>query len=167
MAIDFARAFVDSAAFVPPPPPGGTMPALIGNYAIRDDDLSLFDCLVAVLVAGAPVGFFLHPSQVTTAAIVGAVGGVGKTLRDLRVKSAWLDQARVRILTILKANVTEATDQGLMDEDILKIVQRTTPELDLEWVRKRLNELTKVPVRGGGVKDFVVQSPNGEWRSLV
>jgi hypothetical protein len=167
VAQPFARAFVDAVASSDLRAPGasGGAGAMAGSFAIREDDLSIFDSLQAALAAAAPAGFFLHAAA-PAAAIVGVAGAIAKVLRDLFVKGAWLDEEKARILLILKANIRDVTSPGLSSADIYAIVARSTPDLDIEWVNRQLAGLMFVPVRLG-TRAFVVRDAADRWRPLV
>ncbi len=163
LAVELASLFVDEASFMHfPQAPPGALSALIGRFAIRKDDVNLFNRFLVGFGLAYADGVLPDSASIVSVGLL-----VLTTLRDLAANGAWLDEDRTRILTILRANVTNPSDPGLTAEAILAIVRRTTPELDLAWVNQRLAELERVPLQGGGAKDLAMSDPNGAWRPLV
>jgi hypothetical protein len=151
-----------------PPPSGGTVGALFLKYAIRKDDLNLFDCIVDIAKTTAAAGFFVLPvGGSILSAKVGLVVAILKVARDLRNKSVALTDDQIRILTILRANVPDHTTPGMTVEDLLSVLRRTNPERDAAWVGRQLSDLARCPIPAGGMRELVSQDPRGRWRPHV
>ena len=61
------KLITDYAVFEVPAPPQGTLTLLIGQYAIRKDDIKLFDLLTGGLTAASGVAFFTGHQPVLAA----------------------------------------------------------------------------------------------------
>lgn len=147
----------------------GRLGTMLGSFAIRKDDVDIFEWLRSALMAAAPTGFLLDPKSTTgaiTAAIVGLACAIGKAIHDLHVKGAWLDSRSAHILLILKSNIPDTNHPGLTPQEIHSIVQRTDPGCDLALIQRTLDGLLFVPVRIG-TRAFVVRDATERWRSLV
>ena len=154
------------AFFEVPPPAPGTLGLLVGRYAIRKDDVKIFDALADGLKAAAAVSFFTAHQPALGANV--AIGvSLAKLLRDLTMRAAFLDPDTLRVLTILTCNASTPIDAGLALADILAIVQRTSPDADLAWLQLRLNFLKEVPTRDGATTNLASEDSSGRWRSHV
>ena len=146
--------------------PVGGLGFLVRRYAVRTDDVKLFDCVVNALSAAAGAGFFLDGGPV--AAAMTAIGmAVIRFLWQLRSNGVVLDEDQVRVLTILCANVGGPSDPGLTAEEILGVVRRVTPEKDLAWVEAQLASLAQCPVASGATRALVSQDHQNRWRPHV
>jgi tRNA(adenine34) deaminase len=150
---EFVRAFATPVAS---PPGAGGLSMRIGRFAIRKDDVPVFDTVLAVSVA-AMTGGALSPAAIATAA------AIFRLLHSLRSKGAWLDDDALRILTILQANVRTPADPGLTLEEMLTIVQRVTKHATAEWLLAQLRRLTAWPVPSAASVALVSES-DGRWR---
>lgn len=154
------------ASYEVPPLKPGTMGALVGRYAIRKDDLKVFDALTGGLTAAASASFFMAHQPVLAANVAICVS-LAKLIRSLATRGAFLDRDVLSVLTILKCNITSPSDPGLMPAEILEIIQRTTPEADLAWLQQRLDFLKEVPTRDGAATKLASLDASGRWRTHV
>jgi len=147
-------------------PPPGTLGALIRRYAIRRDDLKIFDALMDGLAAAASASFFGAHDPVL-GANVGIGVSLAKFLRSLVMRIAPLDHDALQVLTILKCNAGSSREHGLTPDEILEVVQRTKPDADLPWLQQRLNLLMEAPTRYGDTTELASRDQSGRWRSHV
>jgi hypothetical protein len=142
----------------------GVLGAMRGKYAIRSDDVKLFDVVATALPAAAGVGFVLGggPALGATASVVIAVI---RLLHRLVTRGVSLDEAKIRLLTILRSNVLGPENRGMTINEILEIVQRTQPDKDIDWVKRHLDELSSMPTYDRGGSKIVSQDSHGLWRS--
>jgi len=162
---EIAKALVtDCATFYVPTPRPGTLSLLIGRYAIRKDDIKLFDLLTDGLKAAAAVNFFASHQPVLSAN-VGIAVSLAKLVRGLLMRGGVLDRDSIHVLTVLKCNATVPGDPGLSPEEVLQVIHRTKPEHNIAWVNQKLGYLKEVPMRDGS--RVVLASPDslGRWRS--
>lgn len=164
-ADEIAKALVtDCATFQVPTPRPGTLGLLTGRYAIRKDDIKLFDLLTDALTTAATVHFFAGHDPLLSAN-VGIAVSLAKLVRGLLMRGAFLDRDSIHVLTVLQYNATVPGDPGLSPEEVLQVIQRTKPEHDIAWVNQKLGYLKEVPTRDGS--RAVLASPDsfGRWRS--
>jgi len=136
----------------------------VGRYAIREDDIKLFEVLTDGLTAAAGVGFFTqHPPLLAAKVAIGV--SLAKLVRALMMRGVLLDRDTIHVLTILRCNAAAPRDPGLSPEEVLHIVQRTKPECDINWVQQRLDYLKDVPTRDRGNAKLASADPCGRWRS--
>ena len=162
-----AAVFVEAGGEpLPVKSPSGGLSVLVRRYAVRSDDVKLFDCVVNALTAAAGAGFFLDRGPVAGA--MTAIGvAVIRFLWQLRSNGVVLDEDRLRVLTILCANVGGPSDSGLTAEEILGVVRRLTPERDLAWVEAQLASLAQCPVPSGATRALVSKDYQNRWRPHV
>jgi hypothetical protein len=168
---EFANAMANGltdefATFEVPPPRPNTLSLLIGRYAIRKDNIKIFDALMDGLKAAAGVTFFTAHQPVLSAN-VGIGISLARVLRDLVNRGVLLNDKSLRILTILKCNVTAPNSPGLSPNEILEILQRTDPQADLDNVQQLLIFLRSVPTRDGGEAKLASNDASGRWRVHV
>jgi hypothetical protein len=164
-AEEIAKALVEEyATFEVPPSRPGTLGAIIGRYAIRKDEIKLFDALTDGLKTAAGVEFFAGHQPALSAKVALGVS-LAKLIRSFLQRGAILDRDTVHVLTILKCNADSPEDLGLTVEEILKIAQRTKPDCDLARIEHRLDFLRTVPTRDGGTTMLASQDGLGKWRS--
>jgi hypothetical protein len=166
-ANEFAQALVSEfAIFEVPTPRRGTLSLLVGHYAIRKDDLKLFEVFADGLKAAAGVAFFVaHQPVLATNIAIGVA--LARLVRTLMTRGATLGDATIWVLTILRCNVQSPRDPGLSPTDILDIVKRTMPEANIEWVTRELWSLREVPVRDGSSVKLASEDSSGRWRPHV
>lgn len=171
-ADEIAKALVEECAIfeVPPPRPDtlraipGTLSAIFGRYAIRKDDIKLFEALTDGLVAAVGVESSAGHGP-AAAAKVGLCVSLAKLIRSFLQRGARLDRDTIHVLTILKCNAATPGDAGLSPAEILKIVQRTKPDCDFAWIEHRLDFLREVPTRDGATSKLASQDAFGKWHS--
>jgi hypothetical protein len=165
-AHELTRAFTELYAEAESPPaPDGVFPALIRNYAIRKDDLKLFDAATDSLAAAAGAQFFLG-AEPTIGAKVAIAIAVFKFMRNMMTRGVWLEQDQIWLLTILRCNVHGPNTPGLTVEEILEVINRRTPLRNIDWVDGHLKRLTAVPtLSGANVAALVSCDDLGRWRS--
>src|SRR5438034_1891647 len=107
-AQEFATALVREYATVEVPRTRpGTLGMLVGRYALRKDDLKLFDAIAEGLKAAAGVTFFATDGPALGAKV--AIGvSLARLLRTLVIRGAWLAPDALHVLTILSCNVSGA-----------------------------------------------------------
>lgn len=160
----FAEAFAAEFATVEVQPTRpGTLGMLVGRYALRKDDLKLFDAITDGLKSAASVSFFASNQPAVGAKV--AIGvSLARLLRTLVMRGVWLDPDTLQILTILRCNVSTPADPGLSAEELLSVVQRTKPEADLGRVQRLLSQLNESPTRDGTTARLAFSDPAGRWR---
>jgi hypothetical protein len=162
-----ATALTDEfATFEAPPFRPNTLGLLIGRYAIRKDNIKLFDALMDGLKAAAGVSFFTA-HQPLLSANVGIGISLARVLRDMANRGVRLNDKALRILTILKCNVTGSNSPGLSPDEILQILQRNDPHADLINVQLWLSFLKSVPTQDGGDTKLASDDASGRWRVHV
>jgi len=155
---------VEFATFEAPAPRPGSLSLLVGHYAIRKDDIKIFDALTDGLKAAAGVAFFTAHQPALGANV--AIGvSLGRLIRALTMRGAWLDHDALHVLTILRCNASVPEDPGLSPAEVLAIVQRTNPDVDLAWVQHQLDFLKQVPTRDGAAAKLASEDAFGRWRS--
>jgi hypothetical protein len=145
--------------------PRGGLTSLVGRFAIRKDDVKIFDTVVTALGSTAGAHAFIG-NEPTPTVIIGVAVAVFRFLHEVRSKTAALDDGALRIVTILHANVRITTDPGMTADEILTIVRRTSPAADVAWVNQQLRKLEKWPVVSGGTTELVSEV-DGRWRPHV
>lgn len=154
------------ATFEVPPPRPNTLSLLIGRYAIRRDNIKLFDAVMDGLKAAAGVSFFTAHQPVLGANV--AIGiSLARILRDLVNRGVWLDDKALGILTILKCNATRPNSSGLTPGEIVEILQLSDPQADLDTVQQWLSFLKSVPTRDRGDAKLASDDASGRWRAHV
>jgi hypothetical protein len=161
-----ARGFFDLAGeALTQSAPRGRLTSLVGRFAIRKDDLKIFDTVVTALGSTAGAHAFLGNEPAPTV-IIGVAVAVFRFLHEVRSKTGMLDDSALRIISILHANVRNTTDPGMTADEILTIVRRTLPAADAAWVNQQLRKLAKWPVVSGGTTELVSEV-DGRWRPHV
>jgi hypothetical protein len=137
------------------PSPDGTFGQMVGRYAIRPDDLKLFDAVIDGLAAAASANWM-------------AAGiAILRLVHRVLTKGARLEVHHIRVLTILRCNVRGDEDDGMTADEILEVFHRTEPDKNLAWVKECLLELSECPNIGGGISKLVTEAPKGRWRPQV
>ncbi len=160
------RLVEDFAVFEAPAPRLGTLGLVLGRYAIRKDDLKIFDALTDGLKAAAGVSFFTAPQPLLAANVAIAVA-LGKLVRALAMRGTFLEPEALHVLTVLKCNASKPHNPGLTHDELLTIILRTTPDADVAWLQRRLDFLKDVPTRDGATTKLVSEDSFGRWRSHV
>lgn len=111
-----------------PPPPGG-FPYLVKRYrwVIRNDDLSLFDCILEGLRGTASAGFFFAAGVSLPAqwgAVVGLATVLFKICRSVLLRGKQLSPDLFAVLIALKNGGPAATDE--LAERLLKTDSKWT-----------------------------------------
>lgn len=167
IAHEAARAFVEDCAVAQPR--SGTFGAMVANYAIRSDEVKLFDAMSTALLAAAGAGFFVVPDTMAGSKLI--AGGLGvfvaaiKFFKNLWVRGVRLDDDQVRLLTILRCN--NSGGSGMTEKQILEVIQRNDPKHDLAWVERHLKELSEYPTPDKGITKLVSKDSQGRWRPHV
>lgn len=167
-AFEISQRFINEFSYKEPiPVQSNRLGLLVGKYAIRKDDLNLFDCVVKAVQSAASAGFFVYATSGSMAASkCGIVFALIQVVRDLRNKGDLLQEEEVKVLTILKSIVPEHSSMGIRAEELLKIVQLELPSQDMTSLTAILQKLSKYPMRGGMNKELVSQSLE-RWRPHV
>jgi hypothetical protein len=137
---------------------------LVGHYAIRKDDFKIFDAITDGLKAAAGVSFFTTHQPILGANVAIAVS-IAKLLRSLRMRGAFLNPDALHVLTILRCNASTPDDAGLAPSEIVAILRRTRPDVDLVWLQQRLDFLKEIPTRDGASTKLASADSSGRWRS--
>jgi hypothetical protein len=165
-AKEIALLFVsDFSYFTPPIAPRGSLGLLVGTYAIRKDDLNLFEIVAKAAAAGSTTGFFASLDAALSAKIT-LLFAIFSTARELWNKGRFLDSESIRILSILKERIPTHTAPGMNTEEILRIFNLSQPNKDLIWLENTLQELRRIPMPGGSNKELVSEL-HGHWRSHI
>jgi hypothetical protein len=161
LARELTREF---ALYESPPARPGTLGFLVGRYAIRKDDLRIFDAVTDGLKAAAAASFFTTHQPVMGANVALGVA-LAKFLRSIAMRGAFLDPEAVLVLSVLKCAVRSPDDEGLTPNEILTMISSTRPDADLTWVQRRLDHLKDFPTRDGAVAKLASSDSTGRWRS--
>jgi hypothetical protein len=149
-----------------PRPADGTFGALRGRYAIRKDDVKIFDAVTDGLKAAAGVSFFTAQKPLLAANV--AIGvALAKLLRALAMRGTVLDRDKLEVLTILKCKVALPSDAGLKSEEILDFLRTKRQNVDLGWLQQQLDFLASVPTWDGASTKLASADQSGRWRSHV
>lgn len=157
-----AQAFADAFAEKILEAPSGVLGAMVGKYAIRSDQVKLFDLIASALPAAAGVGFFIGSGPVLGAAVTIGVAIV-RLAHSLATQGVTLDDGKIRVLTILRFNIQRPQDRGMTVDEILEVIERTQPNYDSTWVKQQLEELSSMPT-SRGTTEIVSHDTQGRWR---
>ncbi|MEM6506497.1 MAG: hypothetical protein AAF711_13730 [Planctomycetota bacterium] len=141
----------------------GTYGALVGKYAIRRDDVQLFETASSVIVKTAGAGFFLG-AEPALSGIVAIGVAVLTMLRRLWVRGVLLDNDKVAVLSILLANQESGHKYGLTAQQLLDILNREQLIYKLNWLENVLNELSAEPTPDGDSAELASSDELGRWR---
>jgi hypothetical protein len=140
--------------------------ALVGHFAVRKDELKLFDTMADALKATAAAGFLVGIGS-SSSAKVGIAMTLIQFLRRLIQRGVWLNEDEIRLMTIVIANARHPRDAGVTTEEIVEIMKRTSEEVDSEAVRLCMDRLAAMPTVDGASAKLISSDSRGRWRAHV
>jgi hypothetical protein len=163
----FARSFCEICA-VPVRTDGSSrhLGALVGHFAIRKDELKLFDTMADALKAAAAAGFLMGIGS-SSSTKVGIATTLIQFLRRLILRGVWLNEDEIRLMTIVIANAPHPRDAGVTTKEIVEIMKRTSEEVNAEAVRLSMERLTAMPTADGASAKLISSDSKGCWRAHV
>jgi hypothetical protein len=144
--------------------PEGPFGLLTASWAIKNDDLELLDSAAPAITATA--AFASAPGPATTvAAVVAALIGVIRLLRQVRRSAVGLEPGEAHLLLALKTSATGLTVDDLDGRIRYGLNQGAAQYFpDVAAVQSALTRLSSVPL-AAGAKDLVYQDSNGCWHT--
>jgi hypothetical protein len=137
----------------------GVFGAMARNYAIRREDVKLFDAVVSGVQAASGAQFFL--SSDNGKLLGGAVGvciAVAKLIHGLYGRGAVLDPESALVPSCLSSS-----KEGLTEAEASQLL----PNLDPARARAILRMLSDFPTLSRGTSKLATSGPEGVWRSHV
>jgi len=139
--------------------------ALVGRFAIRKDEMKLFDLIADALKTAAAAGFFVGTGPSSSAKIGIATALIQFFLRLTR-RGVWLEQDEIRLMTIVIANGRRPKDSGVTTDEVVEIMRRTG-EVDASAAKQRLERFTSMPTADGASAKLISSDSDGRWRAHV
>ena len=133
----------------------------LGRWAIRDDDLKVFQTLRDAIAAMASVNFFLNAP--TPGAITGVVLALAQTALNARRCGCWLTSQQAAVLGVLASAPEPLTSQDV-SAILGSVLAPEAEELSDQEVQVLLAELEAMPAKGT-VSALVQRLPGNRWKS--